>query len=267
MNKVSVILPVYNGERFLKKAIESVLRQTYDKFELLIFNDGSTDGTGRILRTFKDKRIHIFEIQENKGIVYALNFLISKSNGEFIARIDGDDIWYPQKLEKQINYLTNNPRYYMVAAFARLIGDNGKDFNSSFKQYSCEDMVKKFLPNSNFIIHSSVVMRKLLFDKVGTYRNKYLHTEDYDLWLRMLEKNIAFKILKEVLLYYRVSRYSVNYRHRKEQSKNVIRLKYHYWRKNGFKLFYIKKLLLDFYYLLFPYWVLQLKRRIFNNSN
>ena len=265
-NFVSVLLPVYNGEKFLEKSIKSVLKQTFTNFELLIYNDGSTDSTATIISLFDDDRIQLFESHENKGIVHALNFLIDKARGFLIARIDADDVWYPNKLEKQIHFINSHREIVLVGCFARLIDDKGLEFKTKFKQYSDYNEIRKYLLNSNFIIHSSVLIRKRLFNYIGKYREKYLHTEDYDLWLRVLYSNLRFLILPEVLLDYRVSLFSVNFRFRKIQSKNVIRLKFHYWRQYGFRLFYLKELFRNFYYLFFPYWILTLKRKIFNND-
>ena len=265
-NITSILMPVYNGERFIELAIKSVLNQTYKNFEFLIYNDGSTDNSLNIIKSFNDDRITIFNSKKNRGIVYGLNYLLKKSNGDIIARIDSDDVWVQNKLEKQINVLNNFGHNCLIACFANLIDDEGKVFDTKFKQYYVEKDIKKYLPNSNFIIHSSVVIPKNIFEKVGIYRDKYLHTEDYDLWLRIMYANIKIIILPEVLLNYRVSRYSVNFRFRKVQSKNVIRLKFNYWRKYGFKFFYISELFLNFYYWFFPYWILRLKRKIFNTN-
>lgn len=264
MTKVSILMPIYNGERFLQLAIQSVLSQTYTNFELLIYNDGSTDNSLQIIKSFNDDRIKIFSFPENKGIVNALNFLLKQAKGEFIARIDADDIWYKDKLEKQLAATNGKTKNVFIACFARLIDDKGNPFPTKFKQYSdCND-IKKYLPNSNFIIHSSVLISKDVFEKVGKYRDKYLHTEDYDLWLRILSKGIKIINLPEILLDYRVSVYSVNFRFRKLQSRNVIRLKFNYWLRNGFKFFYLIELRKNFYYWFFPYWILKLELKIFN---
>ncbi len=259
-------MPVYNGGRFLKTAIDSVLNQNYQHFELLIYNDGSIDNTLDIINSYDDARIISYNSPYNHGIVKALNFLIKKAKGKYIARIDADDIWYPEKLEKQIDILEKIKEPCIIACFAKLIDDKGKVFDTKFRQYSDENKIKKYLPNSNFIIHSSVVIKKDIFSITGAYRDKYLHTEDYDLWLRIMYAGIKIIILPDFLLDYRVSAYSVNFRFRKSQSKNVIRLKFYYWNKYGFKLFYLKELSLNFYYLLFPYWILKLKRKIFNKD-
>jgi len=264
MTKVSVLMPIYNGERFLQLAIQSVLNQTYSNFELLIYNDCSIDNSLQIVKSFNDDRIKIFSFKENNGIVYSLNFLLKKAKGGFIARIDADDIWYKDKLEKQLAATNGKNENVFIACFARLIEDKGEPFPTKFKQYSDFNDIKKYLPNSNFIIHSSVLISKDIFEEVGKYRDKYLHTEDYDLWLRILSKGIKIINLPEVLLDYRVSVYSVNFRFRKVQSKNVIRLKFNYWRRNGFKFFYLIELRKDFYYWSFPYWILRLKLKLIN---
>jgi len=256
-------MPVYNGADFIYQAVDSVLKQSFTNFEFLIYDDGCTDNSIEIIKKFQDKRIKLFSDGYNKGIVDRLNFLIDQSRGQYIARMDADDIWYPNKLEEQMSFLKKEPENYMVACFVQLIDDKGEIFRNNFKQYSYSKDVEKFLPNSNFIIHSSVLLRREIFDDIGKYRLKYLHAEDYDLWLRMLKKKILFKILPNILMNYRFSQQSINSKYRRIQNKNVIFLKIDYYKTNGFKLFYLNELFRNIIYWVFPNWVWRLKRKIF----
>lgn len=263
---VSILLPVYNGEKFLKLSISSVLSQTYENFELLIYNDGSTDKTIEVINEFSDKRIVIFNFDKNKGIVNALNFLIDKANGNFIARIDADDVWLQNKLETQMSFLNSNSNCDFIASYAELVDVNGEKFSTNFKQYFKQNDIYKFLPNSNFIIHSTIIIKKECIYNLGLYREKYLHAEDYDLWLRLLKSKCKIVVLPEILVKYRISRYGINHKFRKKQNKNAIKLKINFWRENGFKLFYVTELVKNIYYWLFPYWIISFKRRLFNND-
>ena len=111
--KVSVIMPVYNGEKFISQAIESILNQTFVDFEFIIINDGSNDKTEKIIAKYKDKRIKYFKFTKNKGLVYSLNFCLKKSKGEFIARMDADDISMPDRFTKQVKFLDKNESVVM----------------------------------------------------------------------------------------------------------------------------------------------------------
>jgi glycosyltransferase involved in cell wall biosynthesis len=117
---ISIVMPVYNGSYSITKVITSLLRQTYKNFELVIVNDGSTDDTQRMISRFKDPRITVFTHTKNRGICYALNLGILKSKGEFIARADGDDKSMSQRLQKQLNFLTNHPDYDVCGTFQNI---------------------------------------------------------------------------------------------------------------------------------------------------
>jgi len=251
MPTVSIIMPVYNAEKFVAQAVESVLKQSFSDFEFLIYDDGCSDKSIEIIQQFKDKRIHIFSDSKNAGIVKRLNFLIEKSTGQYIARIDADDIWYPEKLKKQIHFLNSHHDVMMVACFAKFIDKNNHELKIRFKQYSSDKDIKKNLPCHNFIIHSSVVFKKDIFNAVGLYRNKYLHAEDYDMWLRLINNKIKFSIISDTLLSYRISTTSINSRFKRIQSKNVIKLKLSFYKKHGFKFHYLFELLRNLYYYYF----------------
>ena len=251
MPTVSIIMPVYNAEKYVAQAVESVLKQSFSDFEFLIFDDGCTDKSIEIIQQFKDKRIQIFSDGKNSGIVKRLNFLIKKSTGQYIARMDADDIWYPEKLEKQILFLSNHHNVMMVACFAEFIDENNLKAKINFKQYYLFKDIKKHLPNHNFIIHSSVVFKKNVFNIIGLYRDKYLHAEDYDMWLRFLKQNIPFSILNKTLIKYRFSNQSINHKYSKEQNKNVIKLKLNFYKSHHFHWFYIKELIKNIFYWLF----------------
>ncbi len=124
--KVTVLMPVYNAEKYLKTAIESILKQTFSDFELLIINDGSTDGSEEIIRSFNDKRIRLFNNEQNLGIIKTLNKGLNLAKGEYIIRMDADDISLPDRLELQVKYMEENPGIGISGTQARIFGDTKK---------------------------------------------------------------------------------------------------------------------------------------------
>jgi glycosyltransferase involved in cell wall biosynthesis len=120
---VSIVLPVYNAEKYVGAAVDSILRQSYEKFELIIVDDGSTDDSLSVVSSYADPRIKIFKNKKNLGIVNSLNIGISLSNGEYIARMDSDDIAFPERIAKQLEYIKNS-HYDLVSARAITFGDS-----------------------------------------------------------------------------------------------------------------------------------------------
>ena len=205
--KVSVVLPVYNGERDVHESIQSILNQTYQNFEFIIINDGSIDNSGKIIGGFKDSRIVYLE-QDNQGLAAALNNAIKVSTGEYIARQDQDDYSYPERFEKQIEFLESHSDYAVVGTWALEIDTEAKkkwNMRNYYKQHAVESFALKYtlLFDSPFV-HSSVMIRKSVFDKVGLYctDKDRQPPEDYELWSRIGRK---FEIanIPEILHVYR----------------------------------------------------------------
>ncbi len=211
--KVSVVMSVYNGEDFLAEAIESVLSQTYRDFEFIIADDGSTDSTPQILEKYQalDQRI-IIDSHENIGLANSLNRAIEKAIGEWIARIDGDDIMLSSRLEEQIKFIEANPKVDVVATWVYHIDENSKifkllDFPKDLATW--EDNQRYFKENKGVgIIHPSVMYRKSSFLKTGGYRNVN-PSQDTDLWFRMQEQGLMFAVMHKPLTKYRVSQNSI----------------------------------------------------------
>ncbi len=200
--KVSVLMPVYNAESFLVDAIESILQQTYKNFELIIVDDGSTDATPKILSAFakKDSRIHVITNESNLGIVQALNNGLLICQGEYVARMDADDISAHDRLSKQIPVLEKNPEIVVLGASLGYIDAEGKGLGIVRK---CS--INKSLLFANPLLHPTVVIRKKTLDKIGVYyQSKYLYAEDYFLWLR-LSKEGKLDAIPDIVLNYRIS--------------------------------------------------------------
>ena len=197
----SVIMSVYNGEQFLKQAIESILVQTLPNFEFIIINDGSTDRTGEILEHFIDRRIVRIN-QDHSGLTRALNRGLLAARGDYIARIDADDMAQPDRLEKQLSFLRNNPDVMLAGSNCHNIDSNGTILSTT--DFPCENAhIKWRLLFHNCIPHSSVMFCKDEIMKLGGYDNAITCAQDYDLWLRVAEK-YGIANLKEPLALYRI---------------------------------------------------------------
>lgn len=211
MPKVSVILPVYNGERFVRESIESVLGQTFTDFELIIINDGSTDGTGEILNSFTDSRIVLIE-RENRGLIDTLNEGLSFAHGEYVARIDADDVMLPERLAKQVAYLDEHPKVTVLGGWAEIINETGEVVGSYKYPPIGRKGLRAYVLKHNPFIHPTVIFRREAILRLGGYR-QYRHIEDYELWTRVLAKYRGAN-LPEILIKYRVHGESVTSRHR-----------------------------------------------------
>ena len=179
---LSVVMPVYNGEKYLKKAIDSILDQTYHNFEFIIINDGSTDRTAQILDNVKDERVQLIN-QENKGLIFSLSYGISIAKGDWIARMDADDISYPNRFEEQLKYINND--YAVIGSQANIIDKNDKIYKTTKFELEHDKIISKLLKQKPEIIHPSVLINKSKFILTGGYDCKMLHAEDTDLWLRI----------------------------------------------------------------------------------
>jgi glycosyltransferase involved in cell wall biosynthesis len=198
-------MPVYNGGPFLAKAIESILNQTFTDFELLLINDGSTDSSESIIQSFNDTRIRYVSHAQNKGLVFTLNEGIDLASGEFIARMDGDDISLPSRLEKELNYFDSHPNVCLVSTHFMRIDQHGKEIGYSTWDLSTitYEQMAAAMAIDNCIAHPTVMGRKTVFQKYR-YKPSQKQAEDWDLWMRMFSAKEQIAKLPEVLLLYRV---------------------------------------------------------------
>lgn len=221
---ISVVMPVYNGQDFLKEAIECILKQSYTNFEFIIINDGSKDDSEKIILSFIDSRIK-YHYQENKGLGATLNVGLSLCTGKYIARQDQDDISYEHRFKKQVEFLEKNSNIVLVGTWAKIFQDNSA-YVHYHKHAASPSLLKFDFMFDNCMVHSSVMFRKSMIDEVGNYnpdRNLY---EDFDLWSRfMLVGDIAN--IPEVLVDYR--------HHDKGLSKNFANFKEYALYNQGLK--------------------------------
>jgi glycosyltransferase involved in cell wall biosynthesis len=208
--QVSIILPAFNCERYIAESVSSILQQVYDNFELLVIDDGSTDNTFNILSSITDQRLRVLRNDGNKGLIYSLNRGIDESKGEYIARMDADDIAVNDRIEKQVHWLLHHPRTAAVGCFTRNIdaaGNELPDWDLDRKCHSA-DAIRQVMPRENCIAHPSMMMRAAVL-KQYRYARSQKNIEDYDLWLRMLADGLVIEKLPQPLLLYRVHETSV----------------------------------------------------------
>ncbi len=214
--KISVAMPVYNGEKFLARAIESVLGQTYGDFEFIIIDDASTDGSPEKIKSYKDSRIRFLQNNLNIGQSKSLNLAIESAAGEFVARMDQDDICNKHRFQKQINFLINRHDIALLGTSAIVIDENGK--RTGKVHASCDGFrLRMEILFSNPMIHSSVIIRKDALLSLGGYDESFVLGQDYDLWSRALEAGYEFTNIEEPLVSLRMHSNSSSAIHRAER--------------------------------------------------
>jgi len=208
--EVSIILPVYNAERFLAQTIDSLLQQTFANFELLIINDGSTDDSEKIIQSYNDQRIRYLINDGNKGLIFTLNRGIKESFGNYIARMDADDIALSNRLETQVKWLQEHEHTTVVGSFITFIDEAGKEcgYWPLDRAVYTADAIKKTMLKENCLAHPSVMMRAETIRKY-LYAHNQQHIEDYDLWLRLLADGKQIEKVPQPLLLYRVHQASI----------------------------------------------------------
>ncbi|MBE9168996.1 glycosyltransferase family 2 protein [Pleurocapsales cyanobacterium LEGE 06147] len=204
MPKVSAIIPAYNALRYLPKTIDSILNQTFDDFEVIVINDGSTDETEKWVAQIADARVKLI-CQKNQGLAAARNTGIKHAKGKYLAFLDADDLWEPTKLEKQVQVLEQNPEVGLVYTWVAYIDEKGES-TGRVVQTQAEGYVWKKLVERNLVECGSVAMvRSSCLVTVGLFDenlSSFNVGEDWDMWLRIAAQ-YPFKVIKEPLVYYR----------------------------------------------------------------
>jgi len=187
--KVTVLMSVYNGANYLSQAIESILNQTFPDFEFLIFNDASTDGSREIINSYavKDSRIVLINNERNIGLTKSLNRGLKIARGKYIARQDADDFSEPERLEAQLRFLDDYPNIGIVGTYANFVDAQGKKI-AERKTAITNEIIKKDIMSGSPFVHGSVMFRHKIVDTIGFYREEFQYAQDYDYWLRVLEK-------------------------------------------------------------------------------
>ncbi|RKX59155.1 MAG: hypothetical protein DRP29_05180 [Thermodesulfobacteriota bacterium] len=246
MAKVSVLMPAYNAEKYIEEAIDSVLKQTFTDFELIIVNDCSTDNTKDVAYSAikNDPRGFIIDLPENKGKAHALNYAIQQSKGQYICILDADDIFFPDKLEQQVKFMNEHPEIDMLYGGAKYFGDSDEEpkqrevLDSSKDLYGnllkagqmtleqLNDMHHGILDEGDSIITAcSVMIRKKVFS-LCRFDEELRNIEDYDMWYQIIGNKFKLHGIKKPFYYYRIHDNQKSSNSEKRQSaKNKIFMK------------------------------------------
>jgi glycosyltransferase involved in cell wall biosynthesis len=214
--KVSVVMSVYDGLPYVSTAVESILEQTFEEFEFIIIDDGSTDGSTAVLRRYaaQDDRIRLI-VQENRGLTPSLNRGLALAEAPLIARMDADDVCVPERFQKQVDFLEAHPEHVLVGSHVRFIDGAGDPISPDNPLYNKRNLggmdlcfehdaiEERLLAGGWAFIHPTVMMRQAAVEQIGGYNPKIVDAEDRDLFIRMAEVG-RLANLPDVLLKYRV---------------------------------------------------------------
>lgn len=218
---VSIILPVYNCENYIREALESIINQSYNNIEIIIINDGSVDNSLQIINSIKDDRIKIFSSEKNKGLIYSLNLGLQHSKGEFIARMDADDIALSNRIEEQVNFLIKNVDVDLCGTWAETF--SGDKITGIWKQPISKKEIDCSLLFFASFIHPTIMFKKSSAIEVNFYYNDdFKYAEDYELWCRLMGGFNMVNIPK-VLLKYRHHELQISSSFKKTQEYNTFK--------------------------------------------
>jgi glycosyltransferase involved in cell wall biosynthesis len=200
--RVSVLLAARNEDAWIGGAIDSILRQTFGDLELLVTNDGSIDGTGRIIRRAaeRDARVKVLENEAPRGLAYCLNRCAEMARGEYLARMDADDVSLPDRIDRQVRFLDSHPEVEILGTAAYKVDRNGIIVGDVNVEPGHDRMVAEVYKRNPFI-HPSVMFRKSAFRRLGGYDESLLRGQDYDLWFRAAQASRLANITEPLLLY------------------------------------------------------------------
>ncbi len=202
--KITVLMPVYNCELYIKEAIDSILNQTFSDFEFLIIDDVSVDKTVSIIKEYKDSRIQLIEKPVNSGLINSLNYGLKVAKGKYIARMDGDDISLPDRFQKQLEILENNPDIKACGCWLKEFGYSNKIINHKENH---DEIVSRLLLSCSMSLCSAMFDRSWVTD--FKFDKTKLHVEDYDFWSKMAW-NGKFYNIQEILYNYRIHELQVS---------------------------------------------------------
>jgi cellulose synthase/poly-beta-1,6-N-acetylglucosamine synthase-like glycosyltransferase len=230
---ISVLMPVYNAEKYLAAAVESVLKQTFADFEFLIIDDGSSDRSLQILQSYaaKETRIRLTS-RPNTGYVVALNEMLAKARGEFVARMDADDIALPERFARQVAFLRQHSDVLCVGTAQEWIDEDGDVLTHWQPTANSAELQQLMLSGQNHLCHPSAMMRREAAIAVGGYDESLIPSEDLDLWLKLGEIG-QLSNLPETLLKYRIHTSSVSETRVKQQTQSAQEACRRAWQRRG----------------------------------
>jgi glycosyltransferase involved in cell wall biosynthesis len=216
--KVTVAIASYNHEKFIDECLQSVLKQTFQDFEIIITDDGSSDTTVSRISTINDKRVQLERFSQNKGACIAINNSIRKAKGQYVAILNSDDAWAPLKLQKQVDFLDHNPNIGAVFSRTTFIDEHSKEMLSTNTPYffvfdqenrSRFEWLSYFFSHGNSICHPSILIRRECYEKVGLYNECMANLPDLDMWVRLCLQ-YEIHILHDKLVRFRIRHGEVN---------------------------------------------------------
>ncbi len=216
---VTILMTVYNGEKYLRETIEGVLAQTFTNFELIIIDDGSTDRTAEIILAFGDPRI-VYHYQPNAGTCKASNKGLSMARGKYVARIDADDLCLPERIARQFEFLENNPGYVLCASRVRIMDADG-NYIYTPQLPENDEQVRAFMEHSNPFAHSATFFRKETADLVGGYYEPVKSNFEDFIFLYQLTRHGKVFIFQEPLVAYRLLPGSLSFRIRDVRFRKI----------------------------------------------
>lgn len=221
-------MAVYNGEDYLEESINSILRQTYPYFEFIIVNDGSTDGTAKILNNITDRRVKVYHLPKNYGVSYARNYAVKKANSRWLVLQDHDDISVPERIEVQLNYMQGHPEMVAVFSMFQQFKEQLPVYGSILKPsqagpYFTARQLKERRFFCPWVCYGSALIARQAFLQVGGYDNSCFLGEDFDLFLRLVELG-PVAMIPRVLYLYRYNPSSISRRNRQETRRAVIKI-------------------------------------------
>lgn len=258
--KISVIMSVFDQDVFLKDAIKSILNQTYTNLELLIVDDCSTDNSFKIINSFNDARIKIYQNKKRIGLSKNLNFLINKSKGKYIARMDGDDISEENRLEEQVKFLNNDNQLCLVGCWSKIIDSKNNEIGRLCYPVESSN-IREVILSYNPFVHPSIMFRKDTLIKLGGYDEQLILSQDYDLFLRLVIKYRCSNMPKFLFKF----RWHPDFAKQKKQHFVALKLRFKAFFSYGYPISesykIIKPILLYFIPSLFKsyYWRFRLK--------
>jgi glycosyltransferase involved in cell wall biosynthesis len=198
---ISILLATYNGERFIKESIDSILNQTFQEWELLIGFNGTTDGSIEIVKKYSDPRIRVFDYGNDKGKSKTLNKLLKEAKYDWVGIQDDDDIWTEKKLESQINFFD---KYDVIGGMILYIGEFGNYMGGPDLSLKHEDIVRKSFNGQNQVANTSAIFRKSEALAIEGWRDDLDGIEDFDFWLRLMRSDKRFINIPEILVLHRL---------------------------------------------------------------
>lgn len=227
---VSVLMAVYNGEKFVAQSINSILQQTFSNLELIVIDDASSDNTPTILKSYQDKRLKIYTNPHNLGLTKTLNRGLGLVQGKYIARMDADDISVPNRIEKQVIFMEQNPDVGLLGGWIRNFDDEGShvwQLATAHEQIACK------LLFTTQMVHGTAFFRRAILDEQGiNYNENFLTSQDYELWTRLIEYT-QFANLPEVLVEVRHHTQQVTKVHSNDLLSNTAKIRLRQIRKLG----------------------------------